>query len=574
MRNLVAGNKQPALRSASLLIHLVAAVVLSGVLGLIVAQSASAHAELLRTTPEDGAVLEQAPAEAVLTFNEPVQLLDSSSTRLFPGDEAPLDLDSRVSDTEVVASLPGDLADGSYALSYRVVSADGHPISGAITFTIGHADSPASAPAIETETPQATLLAVRVLTSVQYLTLLAFVGLAFFDRAVLRRTRSSAGGSGRVQRGAGIAVAVVSVLLIPASALNVTGNSLGALLSPSAWWSGVLWAPVAAAGLVLLGVIGNYVLRNSDLRGVPGRVLRTAAPSLALVAPALVGHSQTVEPRFAMILADIGHLLAGSFWFGGVIGLLFFLAGERPVRRGGPSGAGPIPALAVVERFSRFAIWSVALLGLSGILMGVLILGSVELLVTTAYGVTLLVKIGIVALIIAIAGYNRFQLLPALATQPTARKQWRHLARSLTGEAALLVVVLAVTGFVTNLSPGHEHHDDTAETHAAAAPVTVSGEAQELAVEGEFEPASTGENHITFVLRYEGEPVTPEAVTVDATLPEHDLGPFETVAELDAGTGAYSAQLELPVAGDWQVQVTARVSTFTEPVVTVPVTIR
>ena len=135
MSTLIAGKHAPRQGSA-LVLRALAALLLGGLLTLTGAQAASAHAELLSTTPENGAVLDEAPAEAVLTFNEPVQLIDGS-IRLFPGDDNPLTLDAHVTNTSVIAALPADLADAGYALSYRVVSADGHPISGAITFTIG-----------------------------------------------------------------------------------------------------------------------------------------------------------------------------------------------------------------------------------------------------------------------------------------------------------------------------------------------------------------------------------------------------------------------------------------------------
>ncbi|MGO1851657.1 copper resistance CopC family protein, partial [Microbacterium sp.] len=167
-------------------LRVLVALLLGGAFVLTGAQAASAHAELLSTTPEDGAALDQAPAEAVLTFNEPVQLIDGS-IRLFPGDEDPLTLDAHVSNTSVVAVLPADVNDGAYALSYRVVSADGHPISGAITFTIGDAaGNPTNTPVVETTTPKDTAFAVSALTALQYLSLLVFAGLFLFERLVLR----------------------------------------------------------------------------------------------------------------------------------------------------------------------------------------------------------------------------------------------------------------------------------------------------------------------------------------------------------------------------------------------------
>ena len=314
-----------------------------------------------------------------------------------------------------------------------------------------------------------------------------------------------------------------------------------------------------------IGTVGDsYDNALADLLGV----LLTL---LALAAPVLVGHTQLMEPRALIIGADIGHLLAGSFWIGGVLGLLLFLSSARVTG----NGTAPTVAVKVVQRFSGLAVWSVAILAVSGTIMGIMIVGSFDTLVMTSYGLTLMLKIGIVIPVIAIAAYNRLRLLPRISSRPTARMQWQTLNRTLAYEAALLVAVLLLTGFLTNLSPAHEHHDTTAESTAnTAQTVTLDADAQGLSLRGELEPALTGENEITFTLEYDGESVTPDEVTIRTRLPEHDLGPFEATAELDPATGSYSAQLDMPVAGEWQVQVIARVSAFAEPIVSIPISVR
>lgn len=549
---------------------MLAALLLCGAFVLTGAQAASAHAELLSTTPEDGAVLDQAPAEAVLTFNEPVQLIDGS-IRLFPGDEDPLTLEAHVSNTSVIAALPDDVDVGAYALSYRVVSADGHPISGAITFTIGDAaGSSADAPVVETTTPQDTAFAVSALTALQYLSLLAFAGLILFEWLVLRNASPPSRRTLNIMRVTGIGAVTASLLLIPASALHVTGERLVAVIDPAAWWTGVFWAPVAATVAVCAGVVGAMLLltRKTQLRGT--RLLAVLLTLLALAAPVLVGHTQLIEPRALIVGADIGHLLAGSFWIGGVLGLLLFL----PSARATGNGTAPTLAVKVVQRFSHLAVWSVAILAVSGTIMGIMIVGSPDTLVTTSYGLTLLLKTGIVIPVIAIAAYNKLRLLPKISTRPTARMQWQTLNRTLAYEAALLVAVLLLTGFLTNLSPAHEHHDTTTgDTASVAQIVALDANAQGLSLRGELEPALTGENEITFTLEYDGEPITPDEVTIRTRLPEHDLGPFQTTAELDPATGEYAAGLDMPVAGEWEMQVLARVSTFAEPIVTVRFTV-
>ncbi|MGO1957175.1 MAG: copper resistance protein CopC [Microbacterium gubbeenense] len=572
MSTLIAGKHAPRQGSA-LVLRALAALLLGGLLTLTGAQAASAHAELLSTTPENGAVLDEAPAEAVLTFNEPVQLIDGS-IRLFPGDDNPLTLDAHVTNTSVIAALPADLADAGYALSYRVVSADGHPISGAITFTIGdgQADS-ATAPIVETATPPDTQFAVSALTALQYLSLLVFAGLILFERLVLRSTAPPEYWSRNILRLTGIGAGTASLLLIPTSALNVTGNPLTAVIDPTAWWSGVLWAPVAAAIIVCAGLAGAAVLsmRQQERRGM--RLLAVLPPLLALAAPVLAGHTQLMEPRALIIAADLGHLLAGSFWTGGVLGLLLFLAATR-VTSTQEARTAPTLAAKVVQRFSRGAVWSVFILAVSGTLMGIMIVGSLDALVTTSYGLTLLLKIGIIIPVIAIAAYNRTRLLPRIASRPTARMQWQTLTRTLSYEAALLIAILLLTGFLTNLSPTHEHHDTPTENTAATAQtVTIDADAQGLSLRGELEPAVAGENRITFTLEYDAEPVTPDEVTIRTHQAEHDLGPFQTTAELDPATGQYSADLDMPVTGEWEIQVLARVSTFAQPIVTIPITI-
>ena len=554
------------------LFRLLVAIIATGVMLMIGTPAAFAHAELVSSTPQDGAALDQAPAEVVLTFNEPVQLLDGG-IRLFPGDEEPVELDARVRGSEVIAAVPGELGEGSYALSYRVVSADGHPIAGALSFTVGGVEGSSAAPASVPHTPHATQLTLRVLTAIHYLTLLSFVGLVCFERVILRTSWPPSGRALRVRRWLGVAAALAPMLLIPVSALNVTALPLTAIVTPSHWWPGVLAAPVTTAGLVLLGVAVTLTATSRNVRGPLGRVAATTAPLLALVAPVLVGHTQLVQPRPVIVLADISHLVAGSFWTGGVLGLLLFLADQR--RRERADSREPTAATSVVERFSGLAVCSVLLLALTGTLMAVMIIDDLDALFSTAYGRTLLVKVGLVALVVAIAGYNRLRLLPRLATRPTARQQWQLLTRTLTAEAALLASVLALTGFLTSLSPGHEDHSAAEEVPAAAAePTALNAAAQGLEVDGVLEPAATGDNRMRFSLRYEGEPVIPDDVIIRTLLSEQDLGPFDIVPELDPDTGEYTAELPLPVAGTWDVQVSARVSTFAEPVVTIPVTIR
>src|SRR5262245_30562099 len=97
--------------------------------------AAFAHASLVRAEPADGAMLADAPQALKLTFNEPVSVL---VMRLIgPGGEvvAP----TAVAENNIVTITPPQLPRGSHVLSWRVVSADGHPVGGSFVFSIGTA---------------------------------------------------------------------------------------------------------------------------------------------------------------------------------------------------------------------------------------------------------------------------------------------------------------------------------------------------------------------------------------------------------------------------------------------------
>ncbi|TMZ42250.1 hypothetical protein EMG21_32840, partial [Klebsiella pneumoniae] len=175
------------------------------------------------------------------------------------------------------------------------------------------------------------------------------------------------------------------------------------IISPAAWRAGLLWGPVTAAAVVLLGVVGAYALatRTFDRRQL--HMLPLLPALLALSAPVLVGHSQLIAPRALMVAADLGHLLVGSFWAGGVVGLLLVLAAARVVAG---AQSGPVRAAQIVERFSALAAWTVAILAISGTIMAVRIVGTFSTLVSTGYGWTLLAKLGVLAPVLGIAAYN------------------------------------------------------------------------------------------------------------------------------------------------------------------------
>lgn len=98
------------------------------------ATPASAHARLEVTSPKDGASLTATPPEVMLRFNESIQK-DLSQVKVTSGSTDATDGKLQVDGNSVYQPLKTTLKPGSYKVVYKVVSADGHPVSGTFTFS-------------------------------------------------------------------------------------------------------------------------------------------------------------------------------------------------------------------------------------------------------------------------------------------------------------------------------------------------------------------------------------------------------------------------------------------------------
>lgn len=126
------------LLAAGLLAGLLAALVAVGAFGVVGARFApvaAAHAQLMSSIPTDGATLDRAPASAELVFNEQI---NPEFAQIVVADAAQVahTMTPTVAGPKVTTPLPEGLPKGKVAVRYRVVSKDGHPISGQVVFTL------------------------------------------------------------------------------------------------------------------------------------------------------------------------------------------------------------------------------------------------------------------------------------------------------------------------------------------------------------------------------------------------------------------------------------------------------
>ncbi|MFJ8054374.1 copper resistance protein CopC [Streptomyces luteogriseus] len=587
------------------------------VLLLAGAAPASAHAALRGTDPDDGSVVKRAPRHVTLTFTESVGLLDDSF-RVFGPDQRRVHTDEAThadgrSDTARVG-LPGKLAQGTYTVAWRVVSADSHPVSGAFTFSVGK-PSATSGP-IDTG-PAEDPLTGGLHDAARYLAYLAaalLVGLAAFallcrpaDTSPLRRPLVAAWWT----------LLGSTVVLLLLRAPYETGTGPAGAFDASALGRTLAGRPGEAllARLVILLLTAVFLIRLSRRRGSGERPAALAtgtalAAALALTWAAAEHASAGIQVPLAMA-SSVLHLLATGVWLGGLVALLLTL--RRPA-------GDDLPA--VVPRFSRIAFASVTVLAVTGIYQSWRGLGSLSALTGTSYGRLLLAKLAGVAMLLLVAGYSRRWTrriaAPAAVTraavhervpqpvgapappqepegpqepeepqepresetpgtsaeEPSAsdagRDTRRLLRRSVLVEVAVAAVVLMITTVLTGTLPGRAQAEAAQQAPAGALPpttqATVPFDTGKGSVTGRgtvqvtLDPARVGENGVQAVVYGSdtGLVVVPE-VRITFTLPSRKVGPID--AELtDLGGYWGTNSVNLPLAGNWTMKTTVRVS--------------
>lgn len=540
--------------------------------------AAAGHAVLERTSPERGAALAHPPAAVELRFNEPVEA-SFGAVRVFDGrgEEVAGETfrpDSR-SDS-IGTRLPDGLADGTYTATYRVVSADSHPVSGGFVFTVG-SGGPASGATVSellagSEAGPVTEAAFGVARAVTYAaTAVAVGGLVFGLLAfgpALRRTiagedRSLVARRGFDRRrdllvagaaGAGLVAGAAGIVLQGATA---TGSSFSEALNRDVVEAvletrfGAVWALREGAWVVLgMGLL---------LRGPARAVVLASAGACLVAAPALAGHATTQSPVWALAPADVVHVAAVSVWAGGIAMLLWPLRGAT--RELEPAGRTRLLA-ATLARFSPIALAMVALVAATGSLQAVLHLEAPADLVETAFGRAVAVKVALLTLLIGLGARQRRRVIPRLeaaaaAAEPPAGAG-RLARRTLRAEAALLAAVLGVTAALVSYAP---------PTALSAGPRNATAEAAGIRADLTVDPATPGSNevHLYLLDAADGTPYAGlRGVAVEASLPAEEVGPIPLELER-AGPGHYVAPAAaLGIPGEWSLVISGRLSRFEE----------
>lgn len=556
-----------AARRAGLPAALVAAVV---VLLLLTATPADAHAVLVSTDPPDGATLDGPPEQVTITFSEPVtppegalRVYDSSGDRV-DGADAHVPDDAPES---ITGTLDVGLSDGTYVVAWRAISDDGHPIRGAFLFGVGdEVTFDESLLAQITAGPEERLVGVVAAVSrgLTYAATLLAAGAAAFLVLVAGAAHRRRRDLRRVCITAAIAGVVLSILAIPLQTALETGVGLEAIVRPDLVWATLdgnygSSVVVRLAGLVALVIaVGAVGLERAWAPPVAG-----AGASAAIASFLLIGHTITTQPRWLVVSSDAVHLAGAALWFGGLVLLAAYLRG---------SDDPPDVAAGVVARFSRTATIAVFAVAAGGLALAWAEVRVPRALIGTAYGLTLLVKVGLVAIVLAVGAYNNRRLVPVIRSRDReegAARAWGRLSRTVRAEGSLLVLVLLVTGALVYLQPARE----------AAGVTGVFSTYEDIGAEYEVnlvvDPNRAGRNeiHLYVTHRETFRPLsTLEAdLHLEMEMPAEDIGPIEREPRV-AGPGHWlHAGDELAFPGTWQVAVVVRLDEFEEVRATIDV---
>jgi copper transport protein len=446
-------------------------------LSLLLAAPASAHAVLVNSSPADGSRVDHQPAAVSLTFDEAVQPI-AASDEVISASGARVDTgrlsQSRDGATVTLALKPG-LPTGTYTAIWRVVSADTHIVSGSVTFGLG--ENPTAAAAQPVERTGALDVAADVAEGLLYAGLVLLLGIAAATAAwwpgalTARRVRVSA----RLGWALAFAGTAAALLLQGPRAADGSWAEVARFTDfGQTMGSAFGWELVARAGLLVLLLPLLTRTRLAALRRRNPAVAGIAAGVALLVSTALTGHAAAGSLVPLAVAATVLHLAAMVLWLGGLAALTaVVLPASRTAAPGLVTAAG-------LRHWSAAAYSCVAVLVVSGEYQASRQLNPVQSLWTTAYGVVLLVKLVLVAVIVAAAALAQRHVRALATADGVSAERFARgdphavLRRSVRIEAGVAVLVLAVTALLVSEPPGSTTYGPAVTVTAPLGPNNVA----------------------------------------------------------------------------------------------------
>ena len=402
---------------------------------VFVPQDAFAHAIIEKAIPVPNSQVKEPPKEIVLTFNERLEeKLYSIKVFNADGDNVTKSKTQLSTDQKQLTQLLPSLSDGTYTVSYRVLSADGHPIEGSYVITIGEEKNEFKDPAafkkpidIDPERSNSNAdasfsiisTAIRIFN---YIALLLSTGWILWG--ALRKEEM-----GEIERPYKRWATILQILFLITNVLmgfiqmsqlqgiwemaNITSIMFGTNI-------GIIWILS-----MLISILGFIFLTRYIWFDIFWAIL-------LLLLKSQNGHAVAFEPAFISISLDFIHLLAASIWSGGLFFIILFWKKQREYVK------------QFLFIFSKAALVSIIVLIISGAALTIIYLPHLSYLLKTQWGVLLLIKVGLVFMVILTGIILRYNL---------KNKKEKSIGKWLKVDITMMVFILIIVGSFTHLSP-------------------------------------------------------------------------------------------------------------------------
>jgi copper transport protein len=425
------------------------------------------HTGLKRSAPAKGSRLETPPSRISLWFTAKPELAFSKISLAGPSGAIPLDTIVAGTAYSLHARIPQPLPAGEYRVRWQTGGTDGHTIRGEFSFVVlavAPAASPTSVPITavvpdpahaghgEEVASQRDDSGYRTARWFEFVALLTVLGALGFRHGVLpplaARGVPTADAASRARRlGQSVLVLYVVAALVrlytQAVALNgqagaLDPGTLSTVVTRTTW--GIGWS-AGVIGAVLL-LVGWMVSRRSVMIGTP--LALTGALGMVL-SPALSGHAAASRHFILSTTLDMLHVAAAGLWLGGLLMVLF--AGI-PAMLALPEGNRNAAVSALVNSFHPLALFCAPVAVLAGLGTSWIRLGRPSALWPSMYGRTLLAKLALVSLVLAMGAYNSMRARRRLGGADASDDSTRRFRLTAAGELALAALVLVVTTFL------------------------------------------------------------------------------------------------------------------------------
>lgn len=515
---------------------------------------AQAHAVLTKSSPAAASVVQEQPREVVLTFSESISPVNDKIRVTGPDGKRADTGRITVDGATLRIELPSDLKRGTYLVSYRVISADSHPVPGGFTFSYGEVSATPAVP--QEEKPDETVATlIKISKYLGYLGLVLLVGAALVLSRLWPARLDRRGPRRLLWIGLGlVGLSTVAGLYLQAPYTNgsglfdVGGDDLSEVMSSRFGTAMLVRLVVLAVAAIML----RPLMKGTD--GVVDRVLVLILAAIGAATWPLAGHPAASPVPPVSVVSDALHLGSVAVWLGGLVMLLVFLLRQADDRELG----------AILPVWSRWAGVAISVLLLAGVVSALIEIGTPNALVNTTYGKLVLAKIGLVA-VIAVAA--------SLARRLVLRGDGGRIRKFVAVEVLVALVVLGVTSVLVQTTPARTA-EAIAQQPVIGPTFTATLDSSLYKLQVEIDPAQRGNNLVhLYAYTPDGQPLKVVEWKVTAGLPAAGVEPI-TVPTLKLTDNHVTGSVSLPAPGDWQLKFTLRISEIDQDTVTLTVPIK